>query len=242
MEPPDVELIQKNIQKFGYHSYVVTGGSVPRFAYTIGLLDSIEAELVLAGAIHYNGDEVLRIIGDISEQLKRGAGFDSVFKIDGPGSFTLHHTHHSWNSSLLLGALDYYKTDKVNAYQILPDEARSTIDIPNLNAQWSAIMEPAWKWLHEKWTYPVSPKSTAFTNMDALRGARVTEAARWEEDHWEIFAGPGPDVAFEDSRVVPLGTLLAADPSLTMVVDLNIGEGLWREDTEKSAWHPWGKS
>jgi len=41
-------------------------------------------------------------------------------------------------------------------------------------------------------------------------------------------------------RVVPLGTLVAADPSLVAVVNLDVGAGLWRD--EVSEWHPWGKN
>jgi hypothetical protein len=163
-----------------------------------------------------------------------------VFTVDSFGSFALRPLHDSWSSSLLLGALDYYKTSTLDAYQIVPDESHWTIDIPNLKEPWNVTTEPIWQWLHEKWDYAVSPKSTATTNLDALRGERITEAVRWEEDEWEIFAGPEPDVAFEDSRVVPLGTLIAADPSLCPVVELEIGKGLWREDTEGSKWHPWG--
>jgi hypothetical protein len=90
---------------------------------------------------------------------------------------------------------------------------------------------------HEPWSYPVPSKSVAGTNLAALRGERITEAMRWEEDEWELYAGAGPDVAKEAMRVVPLGTLLAADMSLEAVVSLRIGEGLWRD--ADSAWHSW---
>jgi len=42
----------------------------------------------------------------------------------------------------------------------------------------------------------------------------------------------------DDARVVPLGTLLALDPSLEPVMNLAIGEGLWR-DGEHGPWNPW---
>jgi hypothetical protein len=44
----------------------------------------------------------------------------------------------------------------------------------------------------------------------------------------------------DEMRVVPLGTLVAADPSLVAVVNLDVGAGLWRD--EVSEWHPWGKN
>lgn len=235
-----LKLINRNIQQFEFHIYFVTGGAIPRFAYTIGLRESIKVELIIAGAIYYTGDEVKRVIKSIYHQLKKGGKFDSVFEVDELGLFTLKQIHESWSNSLLLGALDFYKISRIDGFQIVPDETHWTFDIPNLEKVWSATAEPIWQWLHEEWAYPVSPKSTATTNLDALRGGRITEAARWEEDEWEIFAGPGPDVDFEDSRVVPLGTLIAADPSLYPVVELEIGKGLWREDTEGSEWNPWG--
>ena len=54
-----------------------------------------------------------------------------------------------------------------------------------------------------------------------------------------MFAGAGPDVTKDEMRVVPLGLLLATDPSLTPVVDLEIGRGLWR-DGVGGDWNPWG--
>ena len=41
--------IRENIAKHGFHTYVVTGGGYPHFGYTIGLTESLGAELILAG-------------------------------------------------------------------------------------------------------------------------------------------------------------------------------------------------
>lgn len=65
----------------------------------------------------------------------------------------------------------------------------------------------------------------------------MTEACRWEDDYWELFAGVGPDVPREETRIVELGTMLAADPSLAPIRDLEVGGGIWREDG--SEWHVW---
>jgi hypothetical protein len=62
---------------------------------------------------------------------------------------------------------------------------------------------------------------------------------RWEEDEWELFSGPGPDIPKDELRVVPLGTLIASDSSLDRIVKLSVGTGLRREGM--SEWHPWGK-
>lgn len=62
--------IRENIARSGQHVYVVAGGSTPRFAYTIGVSESIGIELILAGAVFYTLDEVVRIINEIAVQLK----------------------------------------------------------------------------------------------------------------------------------------------------------------------------
>jgi len=232
-----LDLIKRNIELHGFHVYIVVGKSLPRFAYTIGLKQSWGAELILAGAIYYNAEAVLRIMNTIGQRLGADKASDATFVVDDLGSFRLRKAHASWTSPLLLGALDHYKVSQVDAYQIVPDDDHWTIDIPNLADEWSAKREPVWKWLHEAWEYAISPESTATTNLDALRGVKITEVMRWE-DGWEMFAGPGPDVSFEDARVVPLASLLASDPSLKPAVDLKVGKGMWR-DSEEKGWHPW---
>lgn len=73
----------------------------------------------------------------------------------------------------------------------------------------------------------------------ALRGAPITEAARWEPDQWELFAGPGPDVRKEDVRAIPLGTLIGVDPSLDEVVRMDVGRALWRDVDDLKKWQIW---
>jgi hypothetical protein len=58
----------------------------------------------------------------------------------------------------------------------------------------------------------------------------VTVATRWEEDYWEIFAGDPEDMEEAELRAVPLGTILAADPTLGRVLTLSVGAGIWRDD------------
>lgn len=235
-----LDQIQGNISRRGHHVYVVSGGATPRFAYTIGVSESIGLELILAGAVFYMKDEVLTIVNDIAAQLKAHRD-QKVFEVAGQGSFTLREVHASWTTALLLGALDYYRVRDVPALQIVPDEAHWTVDVPNLTAPWSATTAPVWRWLHAPWTYPIPTDSTATTDLAALRGERVTEAMRWEEDEWEIFAGDGPDVPKDEIRVVPLGTLLGADESLVPIIKLSRGEGLLRDHDPNSCWRPWRK-
>lgn len=241
-----LDLIKRNIEKSGFHIYLVTGGPTPRFGYTIGLRESLGAELVLAGALYYeDADDVLEIFHSIRKQLvkgtkgKLGPMWQSTFTVRGLGAFTLRKAHASWSRALLLGALDYFGIKDVDAYQIVPEETRRTVDVPNMARERSATSEPIWQWLNdETWRFPVPPTSEAMTNLDALRGARITEACRWEDEYWELFAGAGPDVPKDEGRLVPLGVLLATDPTLARVVDLRIGTGLWRE-SDGGEWNDW---
>ncbi|HEY8714877.1 MAG TPA: hypothetical protein VIM00_05820, partial [Candidatus Acidoferrum sp.] len=136
-------------------------------------------------------------------------------------------------------ALHFYGVKQVRAFQLRPDAAHWTNDVPDMCQPWNPVTASSWRWMHEEWTYPIPLRSVGITNLKALRGERVTEAARWEEDEWEIFAGAGPDVPKEDIRVVPLGVLLASDDSMLPVVNLAVGDALWRD--AKSDWHRWVK-
>jgi hypothetical protein len=229
--------IRENIARNGQHIYCVFGGTSPRFAYTIGVSDSVGVELIFAGAILYMRDEVAKIILKTVAHLK-SARDRKLVGIAGLGSFTLREVDDSWASELMLGVFDYYKRD-VPALQIVPDQDHITIDVPNMSVPFSPSREPVWKWLREAWPYPVRQDSEAITDLAALRGARITEACRWEEEEWELFAREGPDIPKDEMRIVALGTLLAADPSLEPIVNLTIGTGMWRDAS--SEWHPWTK-
>jgi hypothetical protein len=230
--------IRDNIARKGHHVYLVSGGPAPRFAYTIGLSETLGTELILAGACFYLNDEAGSIVDEIALELKsRAPSVRPTFETNSYGSFTLGKVHTTWVTTLMLGALDFYQVADISALQIVPDEAHRTIDVPNLAEPWSMASAPAWKWLYEPWTYPVPPNSVAVSNLGALRGDRISEAMRWEEDEWELFAGAGPNVPKDELRVVSLGTLLGVDMSLVPVVNLPIGTGLWRDTV--SEWHPW---
>jgi hypothetical protein len=234
-----LEAIRANISKYGHHITLVAGGSVPRFAYTIGISPIIGAELVFAGGTFYSVEEVKQIINGIAENLVATSTPDhSIVVIDELGSFSLRQADLSWSGALMLGAFDFYQSRDIPSFQIVPDNAHWTLDIPDPTRPWSAKSEPVWQWLHEPWEYSISPQSMAITNLDALRGERITEASRWEDDEWELFAGAGPDVPRSEIRVVPLATLIALDPSLEAVTSLKVGKSLWR-DTSDFMWRPW---
>jgi hypothetical protein len=229
--------IRENIVRNGHHLYLVSGSAAPRFAYTIGLSERFGFELILAGAFFYLNDEVVDIVNEIALKLEPGRDREAFrFEIGSYGSFTLRKVDPTWARTFMLGACDYCQVTDIPALQIVPDKTHWTIDVPNLAEPWSIDSAPAWKWLYEPWTYPAPPNSAAVTNLAALRGERITEAMRWEEDEWELFAGVGPDVPKEEFRMVSLGTLVAADESLVPVVNLPIGTGLRRDLV--SGWHP----
>jgi uncharacterized protein DUF4262 len=234
-----LKLIRACIAKYGYHQTFVMDGKIPRFVYTIGVSQIIGAELIFAGGSFYSGEEVGQIIKGTAKNLITTSTPDHMnIVIDALGSFSLHQADPSWSGELMLGTFDFYQRRDIPGFQIVPDNEHWTLDIPDLTRPWSAKSEPVWRWLHESWEYPVPPESVAATNLDALRGERITEAARWEDDQWELFAGAGPDVPPSEVRVIPLGTLLAVDPSLEVVTSLKVGKALWR-DTSDFMWRPW---
>ena len=232
--------IRKNIAELGFHTYFVTGAGIPHYGYTIGLSESLKAELILAGAYVFESADISKIIMTIAARIQPSVAWQQKIEVRPWGTFSLRKVDISWAKGLMLGVFDYYQVNAIEAYQIVPDETHWTTEVPDLSQPWSSELAPAWRWLYERWTYPVPMNSVAITNLDALRGGRITEVMRWEEDEWEIFAGAGPDTREAERRVVPLGTLIAADPSLLPAVNLPIGSGFWRDS--ESEWHAWGSA
>ncbi|WP_133989690.1 hypothetical protein [Dinghuibacter silviterrae] len=138
-----------------------------------------------------------------------------------------------------LGVIDYYETNDIKSLQIIPDFHHYTLDVPDTSPKWDVNLNPIWQWLDRKWDYNVPENSTVVTNINALLGEAITEVMRWEENEWEMFAGPGPERDKKDMRVVPLGTMLGIDKMLLPAIDLRIGKGLWREG-DNSEWNDWG--
>ncbi len=232
-------LIGKNIAKHGHHVYVISGGKTPRFAYTIGLSKTQGAELILAGACFYTVDETTQILNKVA--AARAADPSLVdHDLGSLGTFSIRAVHASWSKLMMLGAFDYYQEKEIPALQVVPDKEHWTIDIPDLSRARDAVKQPVWRWLEDEWNFPAPADASAVTNLDALRGNRITEASRWEEDEWEVYAGAGPDVTEEEVRVVPLACLLGYDPTLSEVASLKVGKSLWREADEEE-WHPWGE-
>lgn len=235
-----LNLIQANIDKYGYHLTIVNSSIEPRYAYTIGLTEVLGFELIFAGGIYYMKNDLYTIFAEIIKELKEKSGVaNKSITIGDLGSFSCSNVDQSWIKLTMLGVFDFYKQDQIDACQIFPSKEYYTLDIPNMSNEFSVPLNPVWQWLVREWDYHVPPDSTAITNLDALKGEVITEVMRWEKNEWEIFAGAGPDVLKEDKRVVSLGTLLAIDESLEPVVNLEIEKGMWRDKNDRE-WHPWG--
>ncbi|MEO1253297.1 MAG: DUF4262 domain-containing protein [Bacteroidota bacterium] len=234
-----LELIESNVETYGYHVYLVSSKTEPRYAYTIGLNDKLGIELIFAGGIFYLKEDLYRIFDSIIRELKRDQNIEGLSVTDRRlGTFTLSKVHDTWSQEMLLGAYDYYQTEDIAAYQIKPDMEHTTLDIPDMSVDRKQSINAVWKWLDHDWDLPVPKNSTATTNLDALMGKPITEVMRWEVDEWEMFAGSGPDILKEDMRVVPVGTILGIDASLSKALSLEVGKGIWRESAT-TEWNNW---
>lgn len=225
-----LKLIRRNIERSGYHVYVVSGGSVPRWCYTIGFKEALGGELVLAGAMDFDSDDLNPIF-----EAVRSAGVGAEVEVPGRGKFAVQRAHDSWVRKMCLGAFDHYGTKEVDAFQIVPQGERWTIDTPEMGRERTIGSQAAWKWLDAEWDLPVPEDSTAAADMAVLRGGAVNQVVRWEKDYWEMFSCESPEK--DDCRMATLGTLLAHDPSLSRALDLDIGQGLLRD--ADGAWHLW---
>jgi hypothetical protein len=237
------ELILSNIKKNGHHLYVVSGKSpLPRYAYTIGLYNQVGFEIMLAGAAFYKIADVVLIFDEIAKVLRHGEingiSLDEVIEIPLLGFFTLRKVQTSWVQKMCLGYYGFYGEQKINVLQIIPDSNHLTSDVPDMSQCFDSNVQLIWMWLEKPWSYNIPENSIAVTNIATLKGKKVTEVTRWEEDNWELFAGNAPDISSDELRPVPLGTLLAIDPTLEAIVNLKIGEGLWRDEKDL-IWHEW---
>jgi len=219
--------IRKNIERSGHHVYLITAGPSPRFLYTIGLTDVAGVELLLAGAGRYDAQAAYEIVEAGAAALRNRARDGASFTAGARGTFTLRATHASWVDALLLGATDFYRGSPVHALQIVPDAAHHTIDIPDATLPIGPVTSPPWRWHLEEWPYAVPKDSMAITNVAALQGHLVTEANRWEADHWEWYAGD--ERKKDEMFVVPLATLISHDPSLVEAMTIPVLTGVGRD-------------
>jgi len=101
---PELQSIADTIAKCGHQIYLVSGEACPRFAYTIGLTETLGWELVFPGGAIYKADEVKRIVNDVAGLLRGGADLDSVIEVGTLGSFRVRKACAEWVRALMLGA------------------------------------------------------------------------------------------------------------------------------------------
>ncbi|WP_330745909.1 DUF4262 domain-containing protein [Chryseobacterium sp. CP-77] len=232
--------IKNNIERDNFHITVVQTSENPRYAYTIGNLEKLQFELIVAGNENYLYKDLLKIFNSIVPKLSKNINLEGIsLEIEGFGTFRFREVHKSWSELMMLGVYDYYKIETFPAYQILPDNGHYTFDIPDMSKEWD-VNNIIWKWLDDrvKWDLGVPKDSQVTTEVAALFGKKVTEVTRWEENEWEAFTQSGEDVDKNNLRVVPIATLIGIDDSLKPILKLNIEDGLWREDGE-SEWNSW---
>lgn len=237
-----MSMIATNIEQSGQHITIVQAGTCPRFAYTIGLYATRSIELVFAGGIELMADDVMMVMNQVSESVRNepNEALEAMrLSVSDLGQFRLVKMHTSWTESMVLGVFDFYQTKTVECYQVVPDQAYSALDVPDMSKAYDAVAFPIWKYLKQDWDLNVPEDSVVITDLQALKGQSITELMRWEKNEWEMFSGPGPEIPKEQIRIVPIATMLGIDRTLFVALDLNIGKGLWRSSGEDS-WQDWG--
>ncbi len=234
--------MRSNIERHGCHIYNVMGGESPRYAYTVGLHEKYGMELVLAGLVTMPTSLTASLLNRAVGLLRDQQPADITVEVEGFGAFKLLKTDPSWNKLMLLGCYDFYRTEDVTAWQLVPlDEEIRTIDVPDMARPYSTEQQPVWQWLDGGWPHSPPSNVEVVTNLDALLGYAVSELMRWEESEWEMFSGPGPEVPEDQMHVVPLATLLAFDSTLQPALEVPVGSGLFREfeDDAPGPWQRW---
>lgn len=166
--------------------------------------------VLFCGGGNFSGDDLKLIIDTAYEAKADKNALDQYFEVENCGKFRLQLADESWTKKTMLGVYDYFNTEHIKAYQVVPEEKNKLLDVPNMSDNWDNN-DPIWKWLEKEWPYSVPPRSIAITNFTALKGECITELTRWKVNEWEMFAGAGPDVEEDDIRIVPFGTLLGID-------------------------------
>lgn len=65
-----LEQIRSHIDKDGHHIYLVLGGPLPIFGYTIGVSEDKGFELIFAGGAFYSATEISEIINTVVASLR----------------------------------------------------------------------------------------------------------------------------------------------------------------------------
>lgn len=86
----------------------------PRYAYSIGLSDLVNFEIIFAGGIIYSKDEVEIIFDAVVDKLKTVKNINDLkIYIENLGVFSLNNVDDSWCKLMMLGVFDYYKVKAI---------------------------------------------------------------------------------------------------------------------------------
>lgn len=203
----------------------VQQGTVPPYAYSVGLASIAGCELLCAGALRYNVNQVAFIIQSCASQIFEGSGSvpASVYVTD-LGSFDLGPVHDNWLSALIPS--QYYRGTSQAWRQLIPVVPAPTVDVPDLAVPPSDGRDPAWRWLGRDWDLSIPVDSRLVTTIDVLSGSAPVTIFRWESDQWEALDKPAKEIAHADARVAPIGILSAIVDDWESFLRLPVGQGL----------------
>lgn len=222
--------ILDNIKNHGFHITTVKSSATPRFSYTIGLTQLGLPELIWAGSIFYSHQAVCNLISKLAISCVNKREVSPA-----PIGFETEVMHISWAKLLALGVFDIYE-DEGQLLQLHP-LFNATLDSPKASLPWDESTAGPWKWLTKQWDFPVPENSVAVTNIAALQGKTIKIVSRWESDQWQMFAGHNKDVERKDVRVVPLGTMIGIDATLSSAITLEIDKSIKRSPS--GDWMPY---
>jgi hypothetical protein len=138
---------------------------------------------------------------------------------------------------LVVHAAKYYERPAVDAVQAVP--SAGWIDIPRTSLPLDVSIERPWRWLDDEWPFACSPRTRVFTDLRVLRGRPIVEVIHEREagglDSWTMRANATAAVAEAEGRVVPMGTVLAIDPTVALTLYLEPGEFAVR-DAPQADW------
>ncbi|MBB3696464.1 DUF4262 domain-containing protein [Flammeovirga yaeyamensis] len=234
-----LNLITNNIKKYGLHLTSVIESTEPAYIYSIGLNEKFGFEIIFAGGAYFDKEQKSQIINEIVKALDKDlTNMNSVINTHNFGKFKLREAKFSWSKELTLGVFDYYNSNDIKVYQLIPEEKHFTIDIPDMSKERGDNIQLAWQWLTEEWNLPIPKDSKVTTNLEVLKGDPVTEIMKWEENYWEMFSIAADDIKDENIRIVPIGVILGNDVTIENAFALSEKSGIWR-DSIHSNWNIW---
>ena len=234
-----LQLIRQNIDVAGYHTTFVGLDASPRFAYTIGLHERFDAELIFAGGCLYSNRMVEEVFSAVRNHWIQEGRQSWDFEIDVMGeNFSLRRVDKSWVRFTVLGVLDYYDVIQIPLVQVVPPDSKVTIDIPDMTKMFGES-SGVWQYLDDTMSRPSYAAGTVIADIDFLtRKFEITELVRVDFDEWEMFTGDPTCFDKNEIGIIPIGVALHHDNSLIASLDISVGKGLYRADGD-AEWIDW---